>query len=143
RAFQHLYTVEDQLACLACVRRHLVPGGTVAFDVFAPRLDWLAPHHELEREDAPFERDRVEVTRYAKIHRRPAQQIEDVAFGYVLRRSGIIVGEETVAIRMRYFFRYEVEHLLARAGFADITVYGGFDRRPYDYTSGETIVVAR
>src|SRR5262245_58236780 len=27
RAFQHLYTVDDQLACLAAVRRHLAPGG--------------------------------------------------------------------------------------------------------------------
>jgi hypothetical protein len=44
---------------------------------------------------------------------------------------------------MRYFFRYELEHLLARAGFTELTFYGGFDRRPYDYFSGETICVAR
>ncbi len=45
--------------------------------------------------------------------------------------------------KMRHFFRYEVEHLLARAGFTDIEVLGGFDRRPYDYFSGETVVLAR
>jgi hypothetical protein len=44
---------------------------------------------------------------------------------------------------MRYLFRYELEHLLARAGFTGIQVFGGFDRRPYDYFSGETVAVAR
>src|SRR5262245_12593437 len=38
RAFQHLCTVDEQLAALACVRRHLAPGGRFAFDVFAPDL---------------------------------------------------------------------------------------------------------
>src|ERR1700693_3291004 len=42
RAFQHLLTVEDQLACLAAVRRHLAPGGRFAFDVFAPKLERVA-----------------------------------------------------------------------------------------------------
>jgi hypothetical protein len=46
-------------------------------------------------------------------------------------------------MRMRYFFRYELEHLLARAGFDDVRIYGGFDDRPFDYVSGEMVVVAR
>ena len=44
---------------------------------------------------------------------------------------------------MRYFFRFEIEHLLARAGFDEVRIFGGFDERPYDYVSGETVVVAR
>ena len=31
RSFQHPLTVEDQLSCLAAVRRHLAPGGLFAF----------------------------------------------------------------------------------------------------------------
>ena len=45
-------------------------------------------------------------------------------------------------MRMRWFYRYEVEHLLARAGFEVVAFYGGFDRRPYDAV-GEMIFVAR
>ena len=41
RPFQHLLTVEDQLACLACVRRHLAPGGRLVFDLFNPSLEAL------------------------------------------------------------------------------------------------------
>ncbi len=32
---------------------------------------------------------------------------------------------------MRYFFRYEVEHLLARTGFRTESVYAGFDKESF------------
>lgn len=38
----HLATVDDFLACLACVRRHLLPGGAFVFDVFNPDVGILA-----------------------------------------------------------------------------------------------------
>ena len=34
RPFQHLLTVEDQLACLASIRRHLERGGRLILDIF-------------------------------------------------------------------------------------------------------------
>ena len=41
RPFQHLLTMEDQLACLASIRRHLRAGGRLVFDLFNPSLDVL------------------------------------------------------------------------------------------------------
>jgi SAM-dependent methyltransferase len=38
-AFQHLLTPERQRAALACIRRHLVPGGYLVVDVFDPLLN--------------------------------------------------------------------------------------------------------
>lgn len=38
----HLLTVDDFLACFACVRRHLLPGGAFVFDVFNPDVRILA-----------------------------------------------------------------------------------------------------
>ena len=32
---------------------------------------------------------------------------------------------------------------LFRAGFSSVEVFGGFDRRPFDYFSGETVVIAK
>jgi hypothetical protein len=43
---------------------------------------------------------------------------------------------------LRYFFRYEVEHLLARCGFRVRAVYGDFDRSPLGDGSPEMIFVA-
>ena len=42
RPFQHLLTVDDQLACLATIRRHLSDNGRLVFDLFNPSLDLLA-----------------------------------------------------------------------------------------------------
>jgi len=45
---------------------------------------------------------------------------------------------------MRYFFRFEVEHLLARAGFDVEHLYADFDRSPFGSKhSSELIFVAR
>lgn len=41
RPFQHLISVEDQLACLACVNKHLAPGGRFILDIFNPSLKAL------------------------------------------------------------------------------------------------------
>jgi len=43
---------------------------------------------------------------------------------------------------MRWFYRYEIEHLLFRAGFTDVSFHGDFNRGPWK-AGGETIVVAR
>ena len=36
RPMQHLSSIDDQLSCLDAIRRHLVPGGRLIFDVFNP-----------------------------------------------------------------------------------------------------------
>jgi hypothetical protein len=47
-------------------------------------------------------------------------------------------------LTIRYLFRFEVEHLLARAGFAVEHLYAGYDRSAYGSTyPGELIFVAR
>jgi hypothetical protein len=43
---------------------------------------------------------------------------------------------------MRYFFRFELEHLLARSGFKVMALYGGFDGSAFADNSPETIFAA-
>lgn len=143
RVLQHLVSVEDQLACLANVRRHLAPGGLFAFDVFAPRLERIAVTEEPEAEDVRFPLGEDEIVRFASVRRDPAAQAMEVRFRYERRRDGRLIDSREAKADMRWFFRYEIEHLLARSGFSRFELFGGFDRRPYDYVSGETVVLAR
>ena len=138
RAFQHLLTVDAQLAALANVRRHLAPGGAFAFDVFDPKLAWIAAPAGTERLDATFNVDGVETKRFASTRMDLATQIMEVTF----RSEPAQKTDGNTVIRLRWFYRYEIEHLLARAGFTDLTIYGGYDRRPWR-PEGETIIVAR
>lgn len=41
RPFQHLTTVEDQLACLKCIHNHLDRGGKLILDLFNPSMKAL------------------------------------------------------------------------------------------------------
>ena len=143
RAFQHLYTVEDQLACLACVRRQLAPGGRLAFDVFAPRLARMAQLEEPESVDLRFTLEGEDVVRFASVTRDPAAQLLSVRFRYERSRDGRVVGNEHASFQMRWFWRFELEHLLARAGFAEIEIYGDFDRNPVSADTPAFVVIAR
>ncbi len=142
RVFQHLERVEEQLACLACVRRHLAPGGRFAFDVFVPDPARLAVDEPPESEDARYRADGEEVVRRVGVRVERTRQRLHVSMRYERRRGGRIVGEDRAAFRMRYFHRYELEHLLARAGFAKVELYGGFRGEPLGPDSTDYVVVA-
>lgn len=143
RAFQHLDTVEQQLACLARVRAHLAPGGKFAFDVFNPKLAKMAQEADPEEVDLTFRVDGREVKRFATVTRDRVRQVIDVTMRYVEERAAGAPLETTVAFTMRWYWRYELEHLLHRAGFTDVTIYGDFDRSPVGPGSPAFVVVAR
>lgn len=148
RPFQHLTTVEDQLACLTSVRRHLADGGRLVFDLFNPAFERLAQPVIPEEiaEDEPFDLpDGRRVTRSFRIVRMDrANQVNDVELVYHVAHADGRQERLVQAFGMRYLFRYEAEHLLARAGFSVDAVYAGFDRAPYGSVyPGELVFLAR
>ena len=148
RPFQHLLTVEDQLACLTSIHRHLEPGGRIILDIFNPSLDYLVnrPIGELLPEGPPA--DLPDGRRLERHFRITAQdrftQVNDIELIYDVTESDGRKRRALHAFQMRYLFRYEAEHLLARSGFVVEHVYAGYDRSPYGSTyPGELIFVAR
>ncbi len=148
RPFQHLITVEDQLACLACIRRHLSEGGTLLLDLFNPSLEHLVNRvigEEFAEEPEFTMPDGRRVVRRHKIaaHDR-ANQTTDVELIYYVTHPDGHAERRVHAFRFRYLFRFEVEHLLARAGFQVETIYSGYDKSAFGSKyPGELIVVAR
>ena len=148
RPFQHLLTVEDQLACLACVRRHLADEGRLLFDVFNPSLDALAStpiNEEIGHEPEFATPDGRRVIRCFKIVKTDRfEQVNDVELVYYVTHPNGTKERLVHAFGMRYLFRYEAEHLLARAGLAVEHVYAGYDKSEYGSTyPGELVFVAR
>ena len=148
RPFQHLETVDDQLACLGNVHRHLVPGGRLVFDLFNPSLDALAnrpvgPEFANEPEFAMPDGRRV-VRRFRITAHDRAHQTNHVELLYDVTHPDGREQRLVHAFTMRYLFRFEAEHLLVRAGFEVERLYAGWDRSPYGSTyPGELIFVAR
>ncbi|GMV94294.1 MAG: methyltransferase [Candidatus Hydrogenedentota bacterium] len=146
RPFQHLISVQDQLACLRCANRHLRPGGTLILDLFHPNLEYLcSPSCFNEQEDCTgVTRSDGSVLRQAhriKAQYRSRQMMDVEMIFYVTHPDG---REEQLvhAFPFRYFFRYEIEHMLARRGFSVVDVFGDFDKSPFADDSREMIFVA-
>lgn len=114
RAYLHLHTDEERLRALAAVRRLLLPGGTLAFDVFAPGEDDVLSTHArwLEREPGIYER----------------ADWDTDARTLTLSVRGE-TGETTMTLA--WLSPEEWRDLLERAGFEVVGHYGWFDGRPY------------
>ena len=116
RAYLHLPDDDrERLAALEAARELLLPGGLLAFDVFAPSPEDVEETHGrwLEREPGIWER---------------ATWDEDA------RHLTLDVrGPETqTQLNLAWLSVGEWESLLERAGFEVEACYGWFDRRPYD-----------
>jgi SAM-dependent methyltransferase len=142
RPIQHLTAISEQQSFLRCVRDHLVPGGTLVFDVFKPNLSMLASAINPEEiEDTPEfalpDGRRLRRT-YRIVQQRYADQCTDCELIYYLDGRPIVH-----SFALRYFFRYELEHLMALAGFEVIALYGGVDRSPFTDASPDMIFTGR
>lgn len=146
RPLQHLVSVEEQLSFLVCVHRHLKPGGKLALDVFHPHLTTLASDVDPnEIEDTPaveLPDGRYMRRNYRLSAKHPAEQTNEIELIYYVTDSAGVTSRIVQAFPMRYFFRYELEHLLARGGFEIQDLFGNLDRSPFTDSSPEMIVVA-
>ena len=145
RPFQHLLEVRQQVDCLDCARKHLSPGGRLILDVFqtdAERMhDPVHMRETLVTEYNTADGRQVKISeRVAAFHR--AEQINDVEMIFSVKHPGGREERLVFAWPLRYFFRYEVEHLLARCGFKVTAAYGNFDRTAIHDDSPEMIFVA-
>jgi len=148
RPFQHLTTVEDQRACLTCVHRHLIEGGRLILDLFNPYLEMLVGDNlgqELGDEPEFVMPDGRRIYRRHKfVAKDRFNQVNDVELIYYVTHADGRQERRVHAFPMRYLFRFEAEHLLARCGFEVEHVYADYDKSPYgsEYP-GDLIFVAK
>ena len=150
-AFQNLNTPQDQVACLECIRRHLHPGGLLVVHLDHQDVSWLG--ELLGEKGGRFEK--AEQFRHPESGRQvrtsrswsyePAGQTAICQTVWEeLETDGRVVNRwQTRPIRLHCVFRFEMEHLLARAGFAVEAVYGDFSRHALGDDSSEMVWVAR
>ena len=145
RAFHHLLEVRQQMDCLECARKHLTPGGRLVLDVFQTDAERMHdPVHQRESLVAEYKTQdgrEVRISERVKAFHR-AEQRNDVEMIFTVVHPGGRKERLVFAWTLRYFFRYEIEHLLARCGFHVAALYGNFDWTPLRDESPEMIFVA-
>lgn len=146
RVFQTLASIDEQLTALSEIRRVLAPNGRLVFDVFNPSPELLstagAPA-ELGETGRTIEADGETIREKAVVNYHLETQMLDVTFIYERESdTGGVAARRYESFRMRYFYRYEIEHLLARAGYEVESAYGNWNRESLG-SDGEMIWIAR
>jgi len=146
--FQQLRNVDQQLACLERCRAHLLSHGRLVLDL--PNPD---PAPAEYARDAPGDGEAtaelVEWTEGRRIRwwmtvigYDRLQQGNECELTYEIIAADGSSRRLTETILLRYTFRYELEHLLVRAGFRVVTFFGDYDRSPFADGSPALIAVA-
>ena len=138
-----LMPVNALVGCLTCVRRHLVPGGRLVFDVYAADGFHQGESRETgEGEALPVGIIEAGEARWEVLEQtgwnRPAQRL-DVSYRHVE-----LGGERVIeaSIPQRYLLSHEVPELLARAGLMLAALHGDFEASGFDEDSEIMVVQA-
>lgn len=143
RVLSHVHDTADQLRLLDAVHDNLDPGGAFVFDLYVPNLTFLregiAEHTDFDGEHAPGRRlRRIVSSAPADLSR----QTTRVHMTFVWEEED---GEHRDAwtFDMRFFFRYEIEHLVARSTLVLESIHGDFAGGALDAASREFVVTCR
>jgi SAM-dependent methyltransferase len=147
RPFQHLITVNEQVACLAAIRKHLRPDGRLIFDLFNPSLTALLDESRAEEQAPEAGVQMPDGRRFHRTWRRTGidffNQVQQIEMYYYVTHPDGRQERGVHAFPMRWLHRFEAEHLLARCGFQVEQLYSDYDRSPYGAKyPGELIFVA-
>jgi ubiquinone/menaquinone biosynthesis C-methylase UbiE len=149
-SFQYMLTPQDQLACLARIRRHLTPGALLVMHLDHQDFTWLGG---LSRsEDGPFVLEseiahpltgRLIRTYRRWSYHRLTQTASTRTFREEISETGQVLQRwDSETVHLHCAFRFEIEHLLVRAGYRVQSVYGDFLRSDLSETSSEMVWLA-
>ena len=142
RVIMHIQDKDDQLKAINNVYNHLNKGGTFIFDTFIPDLKALISGLnnvvDFDGEYEPGKKLKRTVTTYPD----KLNQLININFKLEWDEAGIVKTEEW-QFPLRYFFRYELEHLVERSQFTDYEIIGDYNGNPLDEQSKDFIVVCK
>ena len=111
--FMHAYTLSDQDATLAAVKRHLAPGGLFALDLFNPNFSELnVLRREAEWESVGGPNSDLFLL---QTHDPDAQLVTTRYYLDTVAEDGTLKRQITT-LKQRYFTRFELERALRAAG---------------------------
>jgi SAM-dependent methyltransferase len=142
RAFQALLTRADQRGCLECCAKHLLPDGRLVINVFHPWLSKLPAQRSAEP-DEYVGPDGETVKVVSRVQFDFAEQSLTSRISYEITSSAGEPRAHEHVLRLRYFFRLEMEWMLEACGFEVEALYGDFERSPFTAESPEMVFVAR
>ncbi len=142
RVFSHFIEVKDQFRVLNAVFDHLNPKGQLIFDLFVPNLKLITEGiKELMDFEGEYERGK-KIKRITSMEADTLNQISHVKMKYVWEENRKEIEKEWT-FPMRYFFKAELEHLIARSRLTLVNIFGDYQGHSLDGNSKEFVVVCQ
>jgi SAM-dependent methyltransferase len=142
RVIMHLQDKNDQLRALNNVWKHLAKGGRFIFDTFIPDLkaliNGLDKVCDFEGEYEPGRKVRRIVSTKPDL----LKQLININFRLEWETENNLKAEEW-DFPLRYFFRYELEHLVERSLFEEYRMYGDYNEKSLDNDSRDYIIICK
>jgi SAM-dependent methyltransferase len=143
RVLSHVHDTADQLRLLDAVHDSLEPGGTFVFDLYVPSLklllEGMPETTDFDGEHAPGRRLRRTVSSAPADLSRQTNRVR-MSFRWE-EDDGEHRGDWE--FEMRFFFRFEIEHLVARSKLVLEAIHGDFGGGPLTAGSREYVVACR
>ncbi|MBN1387646.1 MAG: class I SAM-dependent methyltransferase [Bacteroidales bacterium] len=142
RVIMHLMDKEEQIKALNNVYQHLNSGGSFVFDVFVPDpgilKNGICKQTDFDDEYEPGKKLRRIVTSIPDL----VNQVINVLFRLEWEEDDRTKIEEW-KVPLRFFFRYELEHLIERSYFDEYRIIGDYEGKPLDKDSKEFIIICK
>lgn len=142
RIYSHLLTVKEQLSALNNAYDHLCEEGRLIFDLYVPDpvmiAGGLTNAVDFEGEYKPGKKLSRRVDMKADI----VNQISDIIMTFKWEEKGREKLEKW-NFKFRFYFRFEIEHLIARSKLTLEKIYGDFSGGDLKEDSKEFIVICR
>ncbi|MBH5318881.1 class I SAM-dependent methyltransferase [Paenibacillus sp. GSMTC-2017] len=134
---------DEAIKALELMYLHLEEDGQVIIPLFIPREQLSSPKKEWTIRRCGEREDGATIV---------VNQSSDIAFNdqiqtnwnrYEIYHAGKLVESNFEVMKLRWYYRYEFEMMLERAGFRDVSLYRGYDRSPLSADQSFMIFRAR
>jgi SAM-dependent methyltransferase len=142
RVIMHLIDKADQLKALNNVHKHLELKGRFIFDTFVPDLNLLINgFHNYKDFEGEYEPGK-KLARYVTNKPDLINQLINIHFRLEWEENNKSMREDW-ELQLRFFFRFELEHLIERSEFKEYKILGDFQGNGLNETSKEFIMICQ
>lgn len=138
--FMHLLTPSDQRQALLNIKNHLIDGGVLTLNTFAPTVESQIEQIHTTENDYTIRTEYInnegnKERIYNAIGYDQATQIMSGNWKFeTYDENGNIIDTRIRPLKMRQTYKIELEYLIELCGFTVLNIYGGFHKEPADGT---------
>jgi SAM-dependent methyltransferase len=142
RVIMHLLKIEEQIKAIDNVYNHLNSNGRFIFDAFIPDLNQLIKGINNQMDFEGEYDSGQKIRRFVSTSPDIINQTIHVNFHLEWEEKNEIKHDDWI-LPLRFFFRYELEHLLERTKFEKYKIYGDYKETELNKESKDFIIICQ